>query len=144
MSNRRRRSAKDAAATGLTSATSALFDVGPAPPLDLTRHAAHDGRCVDVGLAVDGPAPSSLSQEPPKNSDARHPSTDLRNTPAEQIKILRAAYAKALTSPDLIAEAKKMGLEAELIHGDEMEALAKEVLNQPAEVIAAMKEVMGG
>ena len=31
----------------------------------------------------------------------------------------------------------------ELIHGDEMEALAKEVLNQPADVIAVMKKVMG-
>jgi tripartite-type tricarboxylate transporter receptor subunit TctC len=65
-------------------------------------------------------------------------------TSPEQVKILRAAYAKALTSPELIAEAKKMGLEAELIHGDEMEALAKEVMTQPAEVIAAMKDVMGG
>jgi tripartite-type tricarboxylate transporter receptor subunit TctC len=66
------------------------------------------------------------------------------NTPVEQVKVLRAGYAKALTSPDLIAEAKKMGLEAELIHGDEMEALAREVLHQPAEVIDAMKAVMGG
>jgi len=64
-------------------------------------------------------------------------------TPPELTKILRAGYAKALTSPELIADAKKQGLEPELIHGDEVEALAKEVLNQPAEVIAAMKKVMG-
>jgi tripartite-type tricarboxylate transporter receptor subunit TctC len=64
-------------------------------------------------------------------------------TPPELTKILRAGYAKALTSPELIADAKKQGFEPELIHGDEMEALAKEVLNQPAEVIAAMKKVMG-
>ena len=64
-------------------------------------------------------------------------------TAPEHVKILRAGYAKALTSPELIADAKKQGLEPELIHGDEMEALAKEVLNQPAEVIAAMKKVMG-
>ncbi len=62
---------------------------------------------------------------------------------AEQVKTLRAAYAKALANPELIAEAKKHGLDAELIHGDELEALAKEVLNQPAEVIASMKKVMG-
>jgi tripartite-type tricarboxylate transporter receptor subunit TctC len=65
------------------------------------------------------------------------------NIPPEQLKILRAGYAKALTSPELIAEAKKQGLHAELIAGEEMEALAKEVLNQPAEVIALMKKVMG-
>ena len=62
---------------------------------------------------------------------------------AEQVKILRAAYAKALTSAELIAEAKKQGNDAELIHGEEIEALAKEVLSQPAEVVAAMKKVMG-
>ena len=62
---------------------------------------------------------------------------------AEKVKILRAAYAKALTSPELVADAKKQGLDTELIHGDELEALAKEVMNQPAEVVAAMKKVMG-
>ena len=63
--------------------------------------------------------------------------------PTEQVKILRAAYAKALTSPELIADAKKQGLDVELIHGDDLEALAKEVMNQPADVIASMKKVMG-
>jgi tripartite-type tricarboxylate transporter receptor subunit TctC len=63
--------------------------------------------------------------------------------PAEQVKILRAAYAKALTSPELMADAKKQGLDVELIHGDDLEALAKEVMNQPADVIASMKKVMG-
>jgi tripartite-type tricarboxylate transporter receptor subunit TctC len=62
---------------------------------------------------------------------------------AEQVKILRAAYAKALTSPELIAEAKKQGFDTELIHGDDLEALAKEVMNQPPDVIAAMKKLMG-
>jgi tripartite-type tricarboxylate transporter receptor subunit TctC len=63
--------------------------------------------------------------------------------PAEQVKILRTAYAKALTSPELIADAKKQGLDVELIHGNDLEALAKEVMNQPADVIASMKKVMG-
>jgi tripartite-type tricarboxylate transporter receptor subunit TctC len=65
-------------------------------------------------------------------------------TPLDQVKILREGYAKALTSLELIADAKKQGLEPELIQGEEMEALAKEVLNQPAEVVALMKKVMGG
>ena len=63
-------------------------------------------------------------------------------TPPEQVRILRAAYAKALSSPELVTEAKKRGLEPELIAGEELEALAKEVMSQPAEVIAAMKRVM--
>jgi len=64
-------------------------------------------------------------------------------TSSDIVKILRTGYAKALTTAELIAEAKKQGLDAELIHGDELEALAKEVMNQPAEVIASMKRVMG-
>lgn len=63
--------------------------------------------------------------------------------PGEQVKILRAAYAKALTDRDLVAEATRKGLEPVLISGDELEVLAKEVITQPAGVIAAMKRVMG-
>jgi len=64
--------------------------------------------------------------------------------PPEQAKLLRAAYAKALAHPDLHAEAKKHGLEPELISGEEIEELAREVMSQPADVIASMKNVMGG
>lgn len=60
----------------------------------------------------------------------------------EHVKILRAAYAKALESPELNAEAKKHGLEPELIRGEEIEELARDVMSQPADVIASMKKVM--
>lgn len=63
--------------------------------------------------------------------------------PAEIVKILRAGYAKAMMSAELIAEAKKQGFDAEHIPGEELEALAKEVTSQPADVIASMKKVMG-
>jgi tripartite-type tricarboxylate transporter receptor subunit TctC len=63
--------------------------------------------------------------------------------PEEQIKALRAAYTKALNSPDLVAEAKKKGLEPELITGEELEGLAKEVIVQPPEVVASIRKIMG-
>jgi tripartite-type tricarboxylate transporter receptor subunit TctC len=63
-------------------------------------------------------------------------------TPPEQSKILRDAYAKGLNDLDLIAEAKKKGLDPELIHGNDLESLAKDVMVQPPEVIALMKKVM--
>ena len=63
--------------------------------------------------------------------------------PAEIVKILRAGYAKAMTSAEIIAEAKKQGFNAEHIPGEDLEALAKEVMSQPADVIASMKKVMG-
>ncbi len=71
------------------------------------------------------------------------PMTAAPGTSPEITQLLRAAYAKSLTSPELIADAKKQGFDAELIHGDELEALAKEVMNQPAEVVSSMKTVMG-
>ena len=63
--------------------------------------------------------------------------------PEGQLRPLRAAYAKGLSDPDLVAEAKKSGLEPELISGDELEALAKEVTVQPPEVIGLIKKLMG-
>jgi len=63
--------------------------------------------------------------------------------PAEQVRVLRAAYAKALNDPLLQAEAKKKGLEPELINGEELEVLAKEVTVQPPEVIAGLRKFMG-
>ena len=63
--------------------------------------------------------------------------------PEEQVKALRAAYAKAMTHSDFIAEAKKRGLEPELISGEELEGLAKEVIVQPPEVIARIKKLIG-
>lgn len=63
--------------------------------------------------------------------------------PAEIVKILRAGYAKAMMSPEIIAEAKKQGFDAEHIPGEDLEALAKEVMSQPADVVTSMKKVMG-
>jgi tripartite-type tricarboxylate transporter receptor subunit TctC len=61
----------------------------------------------------------------------------------EQVKTLRAAYAKAMNHPDFVAEAKKKGLDPELISGEELEGLAKEVIVQPPEVIARIKKLIG-
>ena len=63
--------------------------------------------------------------------------------PAEQVKALRAAYAKALNDAALVAEAKKRGLEPELLTGEELESLAKEVTIQPPEVIAGIRKFVG-
>jgi tripartite-type tricarboxylate transporter receptor subunit TctC len=63
--------------------------------------------------------------------------------PADRVKILRDAYAKALSDPDLLAEAAKQGWEVDATKGDELQALSKEVMNQPKEVIERMKWVLG-
>jgi len=64
--------------------------------------------------------------------------------PADRVKTLRDAYMKMTQDPEFLAEAKKRGWEINLISGEQLEALAKEVVNQPPEVIAAMKDILEG
>jgi tripartite-type tricarboxylate transporter receptor subunit TctC len=63
--------------------------------------------------------------------------------PEEQVKALRAAFAKALAVAELVAEAKKQGFEPELLAGEELQSLAKEVTGQPPEVIGLIRKLMG-
>lgn len=65
------------------------------------------------------------------------------NTPDDYVKTLRAAFTKALQSPELLGEAKQKNMEVELITGEELATLAKEVVVQPPEIIAQMKTLMG-
>ena len=62
--------------------------------------------------------------------------------PADRVKILREAYTKALKEPDLLDEAKKRSWEVEHIPGEELQALAKEVIDQPADIVERIKQLM--
>ena len=62
---------------------------------------------------------------------------------AQNTKILRDAYTKTMRDADLLAEAAKRGWDVDLLTGAELEALAKDVINQPKEVIERMKWVLG-
>ena len=63
--------------------------------------------------------------------------------PPERAKILQSAFAKATSDPEFVAEAKRRQLELNPIFGDELSALAQEVIAQPADVIERMKQIMG-
>jgi tripartite-type tricarboxylate transporter receptor subunit TctC len=64
-------------------------------------------------------------------------------TPSERVKILRAAHAKSMNDPELLAEAKKGRLEMGPSTGEELEALTREIMDQPSEVIERVKKIMG-
>ena len=64
-------------------------------------------------------------------------------TPADRVKILRDAYVKALSDAELIAEAKKGRMDMEPVTGEELQALAKRLMNQPPGVIQRVKKVLG-
>jgi tripartite-type tricarboxylate transporter receptor subunit TctC len=56
-------------------------------------------------------------------------------TPPDRVNILRAAYDQATKDPELLAEAKKLRIEVTPRRGEELQAVAKEVMSQPPEVI---------
>jgi tripartite-type tricarboxylate transporter receptor subunit TctC len=62
--------------------------------------------------------------------------------PADRLKLLREAFAKMMADPDVIAEAKKKGLEPSLMTGEEVEALGREIGTVPPEVLQKMKPLL--
>jgi tripartite-type tricarboxylate transporter receptor subunit TctC len=56
-------------------------------------------------------------------------------TPAEQVKTMQEAFAKAIQSPELMAEAKKAKAELEFVDGKQAVEVMKEVLDQPQDVV---------
>ncbi|HEX9786969.1 MAG TPA: tripartite tricarboxylate transporter substrate-binding protein [Candidatus Binatia bacterium] len=62
-------------------------------------------------------------------------------TPADRVATLRAAYEKVAKDPELIAEAKKLRIEVTPLRGEKLQGIAKEVMNQPPEVIAQIKKL---
>ena len=62
--------------------------------------------------------------------------------PADRVKILREAYNKALADPELIAEVTKSRLDMDPSTGEEIEAVVKEIMDQPPEVVALLKKIL--
>jgi len=62
--------------------------------------------------------------------------------PADRVKILREAFMKIMTDPDRLTEARKKGMEPSPMSGAETEAMVKELLAQPPEVIQRVKKLM--
>jgi tripartite-type tricarboxylate transporter receptor subunit TctC len=63
-------------------------------------------------------------------------------TPADRTQILRDGFAKMFKDPEFQEELKKRKWEVEFIGGEELQALAKEVVNQPPDVAAALKRIL--
>ena len=62
--------------------------------------------------------------------------------PADRIKVLRDSFVKTMSDPDLLAGAKKRGWDLEPSTGEELEAISKEVMVQPPEVIEKLKKFL--
>jgi tripartite-type tricarboxylate transporter receptor subunit TctC len=62
--------------------------------------------------------------------------------PPERVKILPEAYMKTMKDPAFLAEAEKRKLQISPSSGEEMDALIKEVMVQPPDVIEQMKKLL--
>jgi tripartite-type tricarboxylate transporter receptor subunit TctC len=63
--------------------------------------------------------------------------------PADRAKLLRDAYWKMFSDPELQEDIRKKGWEARPVNGEELQALAKEAVNQPPDIAAALNRILG-
>ena len=63
-------------------------------------------------------------------------------TPADRVKILRDAYAKTLSDPEALDEAKKGRMDVDPATGEELETLVKEIFDSPPEVVERVKKIL--
>jgi tripartite-type tricarboxylate transporter receptor subunit TctC len=63
--------------------------------------------------------------------------------PPDRVKLLREAFGKTLRDPELLDEAKKKRLEVDPMQGEDLEALAKEVLSANKDLIERMEKLLG-
>jgi tripartite-type tricarboxylate transporter receptor subunit TctC len=63
--------------------------------------------------------------------------------PPDRLKILREAFNKSVNDPAIKADAEKRRLEMDPGTGEELEALAKEVMSAPPDVVERVQKLLG-
>ena len=71
------------------------------------------------------------------------PLTGTPGIPPERVTILRQAFNKMLNDPDFLAEIERRKYELQPVKGEELEAMAKDVIAQPPDVIERMRKLLG-
>ena len=71
-----------------------------------------------------------------------HPMMAPPGTPANRVKVLRDAYAKAVQDPELLAEAQKGRWDVELVSGEDLQKLADRIMMQPPAVVNQVKNIL--
>ena len=64
-------------------------------------------------------------------------------TPAERVRSRREASNKAINDPDLLAEAQKQRMDVDPESGENLAKLANRIFEQPPDVIARVKKILG-
>ncbi len=63
-------------------------------------------------------------------------------TPPDRTKLLRDAFMKSMADPALLADAAKSNLEITPVSGEELAKIAREVIEQPPEVLDRIKKIL--
>jgi tripartite-type tricarboxylate transporter receptor subunit TctC len=63
--------------------------------------------------------------------------------PADRVKIIRDAFNKTINDPALLAEAERRRLDIDPSTGEELDALAKEVMTAPPDIVERVKKLIG-
>ena len=63
-------------------------------------------------------------------------------TAQDRVEVLREAYLKTLHDSDLLRDARKAGMVVMPIPGEELQALAKDITDQPREVIDRVQKIL--
>jgi tripartite-type tricarboxylate transporter receptor subunit TctC len=63
-------------------------------------------------------------------------------TPPDRTKLLREAFMKAMADPALLADAAKTNLEITPVSGEELTKIAKDVIDQPSEVLDRIRKIL--
>jgi tripartite-type tricarboxylate transporter receptor subunit TctC len=71
------------------------------------------------------------------------PLTGTPGIPAERVTILREAFNKMLKDPEFLADIERRKYELQPVKGEELEAMAKDVIAQPADVVERMRKLLG-
>jgi tripartite-type tricarboxylate transporter receptor subunit TctC len=64
------------------------------------------------------------------------------NMPSGRLDVLRESYKKAVTDPELLKEAEKVGMEFDPGFGEDVARIIREVMNQPEENIVMLKKII--
>ena len=63
--------------------------------------------------------------------------------PADRVQMLRQAFDQSMKDPELLADTKKQRMDVDPTSGAALEKLAQEIFQQPPEVVARVKKILG-
>ena len=63
-------------------------------------------------------------------------------TPPDRVKMLRDAFVKTLSDPEVLDETKKGRMDIDPATGDELEKLVKEIFDSPPDVVERVKKIL--